>query len=166
MPLGSRIQAIRGLITAHKTKPIDGKPKTDTLQENQPAGEKSMALIDPPHSLSGLTAYPTPYIVGSAGSGGAAGIYGYQSATNAIPATYTISVPPGGNYIQQGQAVYSPGVLYGAQSPSPAWFTGTGQPVQWGGVDLADAPPVLQGRSEFTEEEIERAEQIMEELGA
>lgn len=188
MPLGSRIQAIRGLIAAHKSKSVDEKPKTDTLQENQPSGENVMANL----TLTNLTPLPsfTTSNVGTIGLTDPAHTCSpYQSLASCQPAYYTA---PGAGYVayanqtglggisiqygqpvtvyhgNQTQTVY-PAIYpnqYGAQQYGAAnqWPPGTAFTFN-PSVD-AYVPVVPTSRSEFTEDEIAQAEQIMEELSA
>jgi len=141
---------------------IDEQPKTDNLQPNQPAGDASMAntVSINPQTLQALAAQTNvggPYITTTNAVSGIGTTYTVATTGIGGPnVVYTTAVP---QYYQYGQ--YGTAVVAGQVWAVPNSIFGY-DPETRDTVLLTPKP----SRSEFTEEEIEQAERLMEELSA
>jgi len=143
--------AVTKLFWHHKQE-LDRKPKTDNLQPNQPAGDASMAntVSINPQTLQALAGQ-----LNAQGLGGSGGTYAIATTNTAPNVVYTTAVP---QYYQYGNAVSAAGQPW-AIPPGLSIF---GYDPSRDAMILTPTP----SRSEFTEEEIEQAERLMEELSA
>jgi hypothetical protein len=155
-------EAVAKLFQQHKQECIDRKPKTDTLQPDQPAGDTSMATVTMTTNLTpyaantGVVALPSnsgPYYTYT--PAGQLGAGQYVGAANAVYAY--------GNSPQYVTAAYPAGGLHGMAWPI-ATLANNGQWFEAAQLGAQPIQPV--DRSEFSEEEISQAEKLMEELSA